>query len=54
MLFHTVYDKTYIFRFNSKKYDSNSKIPFFRQNMWDTKKRLDGNLFAQVRSKNSH
>ena len=38
ILFHTVSEKTYIFRFNSKKYDWNSKIPFFRQNMWDTKK----------------
>ena len=38
IMFHTVSDKRYIFRFNSKKYDLNSKIPFFTQNMWDTKK----------------
>ena len=46
ILYHTVSDKTYIFRFNYKKYDWNSKIPFFRQNMWDTKKRLDEKLFG--------
>ena len=45
-LSNTVSDKTYIFRFNCKKYDWNLKIPFFRQNMWDTKKRLDVKLFA--------
>ena len=33
VLSHTVYEKTHIFCFNSKKYDLNSRIPFFRQNI---------------------
>ena len=33
ILSHIISEKTYIFRFNSKKYDSNSRIPFFRQNI---------------------
>ena len=45
----------YIFRFNLKKYNENSKIPFFKQNVWDTKiKRWDEKLFAWIRSTISH
>ena len=37
MLSDTVSDIMYIFRFNFKKYDENSKILFFKENMWDGK-----------------
>ena len=36
-LFDTVSDEIYIFCFNFKKYHLNLKIPFFKQNMSDTK-----------------
>ena len=36
----TVSDKMYIFLFNFNKYDWNSKIKFFKQNMWDMKETL--------------
>ena len=54
ILSHIVSDKTYIFRFNSKKYDKNLKIQFLKRNMGDKKKCLDGKLFAQMKSTNSH
>ena len=39
--FDIVSDKTYIFHFNFKKYDLNSKIPLFKQNMWHKKRKVE-------------
>ena len=46
ILFHTVSEKTYIFPFNSKKYDSNSRIPYLDKIYEIHKKRSDEKLFA--------
>ena len=54
MLSDIVSDKMYIFGFNFEKYNWNSKIAFFKQYMWDTKKPLNGKSFAWMKSSNSH